>query len=89
MRGRERNIRRILHTSPRKKNRAHSGRRTIRGQVQEYRRERRCRCNPVLAGMQEIFLQIRQRNPVSRGMEAVQAGMEANLVIRLYWGIST
>ena len=89
MQGRERNIRGILQTSPRKKNRAHSGRRTIRGQVQEYRRERRYRCNPVLAGRQGIFLQIKQRNLISRGMEAVQVGMEVNLVIRLYWGIST
>lgn len=89
MQGRGRDTRKTLHISPRKKNRVRSGRRIFQQKIQEYRRKRRYRYNPVLAGIQEIFLQIRQRNLISRGMEAVQAGMEVNLVIRLYWEIST
>ena len=88
MQGRGKNIRKTLQTSPREKNRVRSGRRIFQQKIQEYRRKRRYRCNLVLERMQEIFLQIRQRNPVSRGLQAVREGMEVKVVIRLYWEIS-
>ena len=62
---------------------------TYTREVQEYRRKRRYRDNPMLEGMQGNFLQMIQQNPVSRSMGTVQAAvMEANVEIWLYSEIS-